>query len=163
DVPGPHGLPGRPLGQPARGRAGRGRPPAAVRGPLRARPGRGPARLATHAADAHRHDLARDRDGGRRAALRLRPGRAGAGDGEARAGARFWRGHPKRDVACDNCTVTVAERASLPRPRWVGPALAGAVLVVAALTLLLNDCRCDQARSSARLAAVTLIVLAWAV
>jgi signal transduction histidine kinase len=50
-----------------------------------------------------------------------------------------------------------------PRPAWVRPALAGAVLLLAGLTLLLDTCWCDRSRSIERLVLIGLVCLAWAV
>ncbi len=55
----------------------------------------------------------------------------------------------------------MSEQRALLQPWWVRPALAGAVLVVALLTLVLNNCWCDQDRLIGRLALVAVVCASW--
>ena len=51
----------------------------------------------------------------------------------------------------------------LPQPSWVRPLLAAAVLLVALLTLVLNNCWCDPERLAIRLALVAFVAAVWLV
>src|SRR5262249_33253540 len=59
--------------------------------------------------------------------------------------------------------VIVSEQRAAPQPGWVRPALAGAVVVVALLTMMLQSCWCDGDRLLGRASLVALVVAVWIV